>query len=398
MTFQLNFKQDGEVLYGSNLMENLAFVANIGMNFALDGATTTNQDNLKVDLFGSDTATTLSFMEYDAGADYYNCVDMTATYYVVVTASASSASSAGNVIVQQIATGKWAVYAKAGTFEVNRANVMDYLFTPSTKTDATTAKIISGFTTVTAIQSSDSRDIGKKASWGYNSGSISASGGQDYVWYQGTPAAGGNDCSIWGYTSHSGSGSSHSSAVTMDGTVVSVGGAGGTDSSFNTDGSADERNNPSVINMYTGESSSNTASGTQYCLVLHESTIAWADNSSGAGASVGTQYDYDYTVDGSIPLFTDIGSDDLTCYFVTNSTTITTNETVVIVKSLNSITPGNTLTTAVSFNGGSNYTTVTEKELATIANTGTSFLIKFTIVRALNTDTDYVTSYAAYYG
>ena len=113
MTFQLNFKQDGEVLYGSNLMENLAFVANIGMNFALDGVTVTNQDNLKLDFFTSDTATVLSYMEYDAGSDYYNCMDMTITdwtdYHVDILATSLTAGdfAINNCNLVQLTAGRW---------------------------------------------------------------------------------------------------------------------------------------------------------------------------------------------------------------------------------------------------------------------------------------------------
>jgi len=73
MAFEFNYKKDGDDLFGSDLMENLGFMLTSSINFALDGETTTNQDNLDVDLFTSDTASTKTNLTYDAGNDRYNC-------------------------------------------------------------------------------------------------------------------------------------------------------------------------------------------------------------------------------------------------------------------------------------------------------------------------------------
>ena len=404
MTFQLNFKQDGEVLYGSNLMENLAFVANIGMNFALDGVTVTNQDNLKLDFFTSDTATVLSFMEYDSGSDYYNCLDTSVTPYVyyvdiIATSLTEGDFAINNCQILQLQSDRWRVWCDTGTDAVKRAQVIKTLYYGTNGTDSTVLNSIVG---LTALETSDASDIGLyfeytkwiatvssgTSSTATQTGAFTNTSTNTLVCHWGAATVSDadnndNDYSRWEILS----GSARVTA-TGNSAVTALG----------TDTEASEQSNPASCQLEV-HNQVNTNGGTYTVAVLMgmmAGTVNWTEvlGTNWSTSSMTTE-----TYSG-VPVLSasTMGTDDLTCYFVTNSTTITTNETVAIVKSLNSITPGNTLTTAVSFNGGSNYTTVTEKELATIANTGTSFLIKFTIVRALNTDTDYVTSYAAYYG
>ena len=72
MADEINFKNDGNILIGSDLMQNLSFALTAGLNFALDGATITNQDGDDIDLFTSDTASGLTNATYDAGTDRYD--------------------------------------------------------------------------------------------------------------------------------------------------------------------------------------------------------------------------------------------------------------------------------------------------------------------------------------
>jgi len=46
MTFEINFKEDGDILYGADIMENLSFPMNCLLSYAIDSVATTNQPNI----------------------------------------------------------------------------------------------------------------------------------------------------------------------------------------------------------------------------------------------------------------------------------------------------------------------------------------------------------------
>jgi len=92
-------------------MENVSFCLSTHLGYALDEATSTNQDNLDLDLFVSDTASADTNMTYDAGTDRYDCdtgggtdvctlttavatVTVTDTMAIVKTISTSAATTA----------------------------------------------------------------------------------------------------------------------------------------------------------------------------------------------------------------------------------------------------------------------------------------------------------------
>jgi len=397
---QLDYPVTGNIIEAADHINRESFMLNALISYALDGATTTNQDNMKVDLFGSDTATYLEFMEYNAGTDLYECIDTSVAYYVIIEATSTTATSSGNVIIKQMASGKWIVYATAGTYEVNRAEVMEYLFKPVTYNDGTTAKIVSAFTAITSIKSGDADDVGKQAHWAsaacnnVGGGTINANvqGDYDGVFVN---TSTNTACSSWSEVSSSGTNSSGAWEMPKD-TALNGGG-----DEFGTDTSADELDNPATnaLHVQALYHASNSGDAHVKALILCVGDITWTDNivvdaGSGGGKEV---YNYDFLSTGSIPAITATTESDLTCRITTNSTTITTSETLAICKAVYTLTAGNSIAYEVSFNGGSNWLAITESTLSKTTNTGTSLMFRFTITRATNTETDSITSYGAYY-
>ena len=379
---QLDYPETGNIIEASDHRMRMSFMLSNQISSFLDGATSTNQENLKLDLFVSDTATSLENMKYNSGTDLYECID-TSYYYLIITATASALSASGNVAVSDLNDGRWIVYATAGTTEVARAEVLEYLFKPSTFGNATTARIIASLTSPTAIQSSDSRDIGRRFHWAYAS---TGSGGAAGFNYTGTFAdtATNTSCSSWSRVSSGGI----TSTWTIGGSDKNTA-SGGTVDEFGLDLSADQEDNPATCNLSTARSA--IAGSEVEALIECVGDIVWS------GSAGTTSYNYDFLTTGSIPVMTATTESDLTCSITTDSTTITTSETIAIVKSIHTLTVGNTLAYEVSFDDGSNWLSATESVLTKVTNTGTSFRVRMTITRATNDETDSITSYGAYY-
>lgn len=364
-----------------------SFILNNQINTFLDGATETNQNNLKLDLFGSDTAQYLEFMEYDSGNDWYECADTSTIYYVIISATSTTATASGNVKIVPLSSGKWMVYATAGTYEVNRAEVFEYLFKPDTLTDATTAIVKTDFTSITAIQTTDSDDVGRRIHYGY----VSKSGSVGILTKTGTFANTSTNTavSVWSYIQEANG--IYVRVELPEGTIVN--GSTGTIDEYGTDTSAEEQDNPADFQFDFNGNNDHTFSGVAHAIVLTKSTISWA-----TVGTFGTDYEYDFNVDGSIPDFTlESTLSDLTCKITTDSTTITTNETLAIINAIYSLTAGNSIAYEASFNNGTNWLAVTESILSKIINTGTNFRVRMTITRANDNETDSITSYGAYY-
>jgi len=387
---QLDYPETGSIIEASDHRNRMGFMLSNQISSFLDGATSTNQENLKLDLFGSDTAQYLSFMSYNAGTDLYECDDTSTAYYVIIEATSTTAAG-----TRLISPGKWMVYASGGTYEANRASIMSWLFK-----GALASNVISNFTNITALKTKDSRDIGKQM-WAV----VMSYGSSEYQeWAEYTAdfsdTSTNTDCSSWSDLScvdylpscqwylPSGTTLNSCSHGNSDGTTTS--------NEIGIDTSADEYDNPANIKLraYHGI---NGYGGSSYMDILILSKGGLTNFAVDYSSNAPTVSNYDYTGTGSIPVFTTITESDLTCSLTTASTTITTSETMAIVKSLHTLTAGNTLAYEVTFDDGSNWQTVTESALSQITNTGTSFRVRMTITRATNTETDSITSYGAYY-
>ena len=389
---QLDYPETGSIIEASDHIDRMGFMLSNQLSLFLDGATSTNQENLKLDLFSSDTAQYLEFMEYNSGTDLYECMDTSTTYYIIIEATSTIATTTGNVNVAEIASGKWIIFATAGTYEVNRAEVMEYLFRPSNTSDATTANIKSDFTTVTAIKSNESRDIGRRAIWLTLTDTVNGDG--CYIDPTFDDAVTNGDVSSWSRCASSGGTGAGTWFIASGVQRNTFTGASGSSDEFGDNLSGDEVPNPADCKYFAKKNGGFT--GSVQVLILSKSGVS-DFTIHNSGGSVGSSYEYDFDTDGSIVDITATTESDLTCRITTDSTTITTSEQLAFVKAVYTLTAGNTLAYEVSFDDGSNWQTVTESTLSKITATGTAFRVRMTITRATNTETDSITSYGAYY-
>lgn len=396
-------KSDGDILYASetNIMQRSGELALTNLiSLGLDGGTTTNQENLKIDLFGSDTASYLTNMEYDSGNNYYSCIDFTDIYYVEIEATSLTISdfTINSCKMIQMSSGSWFLYRNDGAdAETNKASVIKTLFFGSNGTDArSTSTYITG---LTALKTSAADDVGKQAHYAYlndawTSGQLQGSRNNQYT---GTFAdtSTNTDCNAWSNVVGTGTGTETVRFEFPESTTVNTTG-GAASNEIGTDTSGDDQSNPAdcQLSVSGNNGAGETINMTVRAVILCKGDITWVNSATGYDETVSN---IDFFTDESVPLFTASTLTDTTCILQTASTTITSSDKDVIVKSIHSLTGANTIVTEVSFDNGSNWSTVTQERLAVISNTGTNFLVKFTITRATNAQTDYITSYGAYY-
>lgn len=99
MTFQLHYLEDGDTSSHIHINEIRGFIQTIYLNYALDGETTTNQSNLDVDLFTSDTAGTKTNLTYSAVNDRYDCDTGAGTGTCTLITDAATVSLTNNSVV-----------------------------------------------------------------------------------------------------------------------------------------------------------------------------------------------------------------------------------------------------------------------------------------------------------
>lgn len=91
----IHYVKDDEVYTSDAVNDNWSFIVRNMCALALDGITVSEQDNIKVDLFTSDTASSTTHVSYDAGNDLYKC-DTGAGTGTCVLESGTTAISSGH--------------------------------------------------------------------------------------------------------------------------------------------------------------------------------------------------------------------------------------------------------------------------------------------------------------
>jgi len=401
------------------VISNQSFILNNMLAYALDGATTTNQHNLFMDLFTSDTAQSMTNLTYDSGNDWYETTDQSvfADYYMDIYTTTTTGISALNInncltikIYEDGSGYVYRMYSTSGTAEVQRAEVMKTLFYGTNGSD----EKVSGITGLTNLKSSDSRDVGKRAFYFYIACSPNASlnsglTGNEYndltITFNDTSTN--TDCSVWSYTHGRGDstygkwGTAYCEFPTS--TVVNSASSGTSDET-GTDTSAEEADNPATMMLrqrspntggttYGGSQSAGIARAIVLCSGSTSTnyTETWEASEFSEGSHI------DFYTDHSIPLIeaATITSDD--AILVTGTKTLA-SEDAVIIKQLSEIDSSNSLQVEFSADGGSNYQVVTESVLSDITNTGTTGQLRFTITRTDNTVEDRLKAYAYYVG
>jgi len=242
----------------------------------------------------------ISDWEEGANIQYKLTNDFAETVYVVVEASSMGTySSSYDTTTLNIASGKWVVYCTdaGATDEEKRAKIYADLFNK-------TSQQILTFGGVTAIQTSESRDVGKQAHYAKTQ-LVEVNG---TITYTGTftDTSTNTDCSSWSDIYRENQSGHYGQWEIPSGTVVHVknGGVSGWSREIGTDLSADELNNPATCQLQNTET---TTSGTIYVesLVLCSGDISWVEgDSTGStgGSPVKTWENIDYLTDHSIPV------------------------------------------------------------------------------------------------
>lgn len=406
------YTEDGDALTASNIRSNWSFSASNLLGAVIDNDKDTNQTNIDYDKFASDTADYLKWMVYDAGNDYYKCVDASTIAWVQIEASSLTEAQfeTNNCEIFQFESGKWILYnASEASADVARAQIMKTLFD-----DGGSSHIVSHATGVTAIKTPDSRDQGKRAYYATCSASKSCSPHGNvnvsaYLDLTFSDTSTNSDCSSWSDCySNVNAGSASSTWEMPSGTNLnSCSGNGCDNDEIGTDTSGDELSNPATAQLSAvarancGGVACNAKGNVQTILVASGTvsgteTLNW--NAGCTGGSVSTSF-YDFYTDGSIPAMSSISSDDyLTCVLETDAASISSSYDCAILKVVKSITAGNSLAVQVSFDNGSNWTSVSEEALAEIASAGSNLKVRFTITRTDVSHADYISAYAVYYG
>jgi len=235
------------------------------------------------------------------------------TIYVVIEASSLGGLSNFEINDCNIApfdTGKWVVWCDTGSDEVKRAQIIKTLFYGSNGTDGA----LLGASGVTALKTTDSRDVGKRAHYKYVYDVVDDTS-MDYSTGTFADTSTNTDSSIWRYLYVAGdSGGSGKDGIVQlefpNGTSIGSlnGNSGGTQTSdgFGTDSSSYEQDNPADVEI--GISHSTNSGPTilaSMCrtLILCSGALTWVDD-----RSFTTSTEIDFFTDYSIPVFTAVTS------------------------------------------------------------------------------------------
>ena len=393
----------------NDTFDKVVNVASLGLSttigFALDSETTTNQTDLHLDLFATDTSEYLEYVVYDSGS--YLCVDTSSDYFVIIQATSLTPASfeINGCKCVPFSANKWMLYHISDSYEVNRSQVFRTLFE-----NGSSAIIMTAASGVGSIQSPDSNDVGKEAGWAYTyakyyNQSFSATTNLTGV-FENTSTN--TNCSSWSNCyakSNGGFGIGSGIWEIPNGTKRNQAYASNTTTTSNeigTDTSGDELNNPASCDLYAygkGSDPSTYGEGKIWSLILSAGSIEWSENKNspdGGGEGGGwTQNftEYHFTGSGNIPLITSTNNGELSCVLTTGSHNLDGDETNVIVKADTTLDSGVSISAEITFNNGSNWKVVTLEELDYISDLGSKLKVRFTITRLSGSDSGEIDGY-----
>lgn len=402
---------DGQVLYASELNGAFNSIDTKRNNFILgnmlsmirdnSSLTLTNQKQFQQDLFDTDTATMTQFMIYDSGNKYYKCIDTTNMYYVIIAATSLTMSNfaINTCLCKQFGSGKWILYATAGTYEVNRANVMKTLFYGTNGSDPK----VTGITGLTALKSADSRDIGKRAHYATCTSGTVAYPNTNNEDITGTFAdtTTNNNCSTWSYLN------THTSGVATPSFTASweipsgtaknsyTGASTVTQDYTGLDKTADQINNPATCKLKSNASQTagaGTCDDTIRALILCVGSISWSQ-----GASQGTYSTTNFNSSG-IPDFTTVTESLYVSYIIGTSLTIANTAEWILLQAEYAIDATSSFQAYASFDNQANWTLITKDVINRILNAGTTAYIKLQVTRTDLTKIDNITGYRYFIG
>ncbi len=379
--FGLQFKNSMNAFFNSDYDGWNAKLANTG---------SPQVQNLFYDTLQTDSAAVNYGWWYDATNDLYQTVDTT---YVKVSATSYTGNwtnGTNNVHVTGSSSTGWSVFCDTGTADVRRAQIIKTLFYGTNGANP----LVLEFTTMTALQTTVTRDVDKRGHYIELQDTTTTT----LITKEGTPAntADNDDCSLWSnLTGTAGAGQETSAnAYIPSSTKVNTASGGGPTNSdeLGTDTSGDEVNNPAnfKVDIDRHQGSGSGINARAEAVILTKGTVSW----STTGGTPTTDNDTDYTADHSIPAFTALSTDTSTLIFQDTASATATNTLSTWNASIDA---ASTLTVSISYDGGTNYETITDATIQRNANTGTAIWLKFEDARTDLTKTDKIMEQATAY-
>ena len=221
---------------------------------------------------------------------------LTEIMYVVIEATSFGTWTNGtnDTYVTWLEPGKWVVWCDTGTDEVKRAQIHKSLWYGTDGTD----QLVLDFTTITAIKSTDSRDVGRRAHYQISTCQRYDSGGSYYNWskYTGTfvNTSTNTDISIWG-RGVEGQYNIDTKLEFPDDTVL----FDGTIDELGTDKSADQKDNQEDVEHYIHVLNRGHTS-VVYSVILCKGDITWVETEGGDNPN-SSWSTIDFYTDNSIP-------------------------------------------------------------------------------------------------
>lgn len=398
-------KVNGDVLYAEDVTALLNSQGSIfnevaqnlfdsdynGFDSRLNNTGAPKSKNVFYSTFTSDDADEAWLMDYDSTNDLYKTPDLsTITEFIIIEATSYNGTwtnGTNDTYVFKVSDGKWVVYCDTGTDNVRNAQIHKSLWFG-------TGGLILDFTTVTAVKSTFSNDVGKQAYYATTS-TIGQNGGFSYV---GTPSnTSTNTISSWSNVFDDGGvkPNYYGKWSVPSTTLLNESPAGSSSNEIGTDKTGDDKTNPADMALSVDNSTSGSAGATS--IVLSIGSITWV-KVNGRNAIGGSYSNIDFKATHSIPDITaagnyasEIGYDSALIF---KDTVASTDNAIAVINSTIDATSSEQI--SVSADGGSNWTDVNNAEIANVT-AGTALWRKIVITRTDLTKEDIVTEQAVKY-
>lgn len=307
-------KSDGEVLYAADLNTNAGtFLRGEGQNTIQqlqDRAITFTADGgifaeayVDADGRNGDVNTGLTGATFDTDKYKFTTFPTGTEPFVIVEASSLSIGWDDNdCLSQYLGSGRWIIYCTTGTDEVRRAQIYKSMFYGTNGSNP----LMANFSTVTAVKTSITRDIGKRGHYA----SLSSTG---TGYYTGTfvDTSTNDDCSSWSYVLPGTTSGNYGRWEMPSGTTLHQHTYDGSSSDeTGTDTTADELNNPATCQL----ESVATLGRTTYVksFILCSGDITWV------ASGTATESNTDFYTDYAIPDMTDGSSETFETSLITH--------------------------------------------------------------------------------
>ncbi len=381
----------------------------IGFDSRLNNSGTPSYKNIKYSTFQTDDADISENLDYNSTDDLYQTIDWDtitgdANYYAIdVYATTMTISAISNVTLVQFRENIWRFYSTQTSLEVARALVIQNLFKPTDVTDGSTSPIITNATSVTALKTSESDDVGMRGEYGYASWFSDFDSPNATSHYDGTFSDTSSNTRIdgWGITTGDGGPiGGWNKLGTTDGNTnfVYAASTGGNANTWGTDQTAARNSNETTgrLQIQVLNTDPDINMGVGGFFFFKSGTLGnWAVTTTGSGVSNTDATNYDYLNTGGIPAMV-IQGDSLEeqSTLIFKDTVTSTDNAIAVINSQIDATSSEVI--SISADGGSNYTTVNNAEIAR-PTAGTALWRKIVITRTDLTKIDKVTEQAVKY-